>query len=378
MKNEKITEALSHIDDKYLDEAAEYLKKEYAPDSLIETKDSKTISLAPKKLRIPIIACGAAAAAAAVFAVFAAFGQFNAQPITQQNSDFEKSVLSVVPNEEFVTNEDENGIVIVSYIGSSENVTVPQTINDKKVYRIGAGAFARNNTDVSVKSVILPYGITIIDENAFSDQKKLAEAVMPDTVVSIGTCAFFDTPSLCSIKLSSALTEIGFQAFGNSGLTEIVVPDSVEIIGAHAFSGCTELRNAHLPQNLSAMPEYLFRDCSSLSDVNIPPLVNSIGIGSFKNCKSLKILNIPQNVITICSEAFRNSGIKYINSDSNCSANLIAVKNIHALAFYGCENLAGINLGKAEHLGESCFAGCPYADITGTDNLCYLCRKGIE
>ncbi len=58
-------------------------------------------------------------------------------------------------------------------------------------------------------------------------------------VTWIGNEAFYDCSGLTSIVIPNSVTSIGYSAFsGCSGLTSIVIPDGVTSIGNNAFSGC--------------------------------------------------------------------------------------------------------------------------------------------
>lgn len=71
----------------------------------------------------------------------------------------------------------------------------------------------------SEKDVIIPDGVTAIDEKAFRGCETLESVVIPDTVISIRWGAF----SFCK------------------NLRKITIPSSVEFISVSAIEGCTDL-----------------------------------------------------------------------------------------------------------------------------------------
>ncbi len=105
------------------------------------------------------------------------------------------------------------------------------------------------------------------------------------------------------------VVEIAREAFaGCSEITDIVIPDSINIIGNGAFVACTNLRSVVLPKYLKELSGSLFQNCYKLESVNIPDYVTTIKGNVFFGCKSLKELHIPAKVTSIlpafhyCSE----------------------------------------------------------------------------
>ena len=112
-------------------------------------------------------------------------------------------------------------------------------LNDS-IKRIGARTF----TDCrSLKTVNLPAGLeeivdeewTIASPGLFMGCYSLESITIPEGVTNIPHSTFSDCISLTQIELHDGITEIGPLAFHNTGITEIVIPASVEKIGHWAF-----------------------------------------------------------------------------------------------------------------------------------------------
>lgn len=68
------------------------------------------------------------------------------------------------------------------------------------------------------------------------------DVVIPDSVTSIGECAFFDCKSLVSVTIPHSVTSIGGLAFEFcDNLVSVKIPDSVKSIGDHAFPDSTKI-----------------------------------------------------------------------------------------------------------------------------------------
>jgi hypothetical protein len=91
--------------------------------------------------------------------------------------------------------------------------------------------------------------------------------------------------ALSSVRFEpvSRLRRIGAFAFGNSSLTVIVIPASVEIIGWCCFSGSDALSIVRFESNsrLSVIEERAFQSCPVLTTVSIPSCIEAIVVGHF-------------------------------------------------------------------------------------------------
>lgn len=80
-----------------------------------------------------------------------------------------------------------------------------------------------------------------------------------------------------------------------SGVETVVIPDTVESIGAYGFCGCTNLRVFHFPKNLKSIEMYAFHH-SGLISADLPEGLETIGDEAFRNCGSLTSVSIPDTV----------------------------------------------------------------------------------
>ncbi|MCD7919855.1 MAG: leucine-rich repeat domain-containing protein [Clostridiales bacterium] len=146
---------------------------------------------------------------------------------------------------ETVTFEGEHDLVLGSGFASSSSlktVVLPEGLTE-----IGSQAFYGS----SVESVTIPSTVTVIGANAFQSCSSLREVIIEGTsLVEIGDGAFNYCTSLESINLPDSITIIGEQAFERcSALTEITLPESLTTLGTGAFltAGLTDI---YMPEGM--------------------------------------------------------------------------------------------------------------------------------
>jgi len=127
----------------------------------------------------------------------------------------------------------ENGVWI-SYTGEQSHLRPWDTFDDIDVTAIGDGLFKGNQT---LQYFAVPYS---------------------DVFTTIGAEAFADS-TLHTIDLFDSVTTINGGAFRNCvNLTELILPESVEFVGAEALYGCTGLKTLIVLCDPTVLPEDLF------------------------------------------------------------------------------------------------------------------------
>lgn len=89
------------------------------------------------------------------------------------------------------------------------------------------------------------------------------------------------------------VTTIYTEAFKNSDITSVVIPDSVTSIGDYAFAYCDSLTSVVIPDSVTSIGDWAFHDCDSLTSVVIPDFVTSIGVGRSTIAIASRALNFP-------------------------------------------------------------------------------------
>ena len=293
---------------------------------------------------------------------------------------------------------------------ASGALTIPSTIDGKKVTSIGKKAFehCRKLTNItipnsvtsigedafaycsSLTNITIPNSVTSIEEYAFDSCISLTNITIPDSVTSIGRCAFWNCNMLTSITIPDGVTSIGEDAFAYcSSLTSITIPGNVTSIGSCAFLGCRSLTSINvsnnnknystidgilfnkdkteiitypakkketsydIPNSVTSIGNGTFAYCSSLTNIIIPNSVTSIGRYTFEDCNSLTSITIPDSVTSIGYSAFESC-----NSLTNITIPN-SVTSIGHRAFAYCSSLTNITISDSvTSIGKDAFRDC--------------------
>ena len=194
--------------------------------------------------------------------------------------------------------------------------------------------------------------------HSFSSLRKLE---LPKSMTKLGDYALANCPSLFDVDLSN-ITELGSYAlnncysidasgkmpklikagkyvFSNSKLTGLDFP-ALEEIDEGTFDRCYHLKNAIIPEKVTAIPKYCFGYCENLKQV-ISNKVVAINDRSFNICNNLRSVHLPYcNSIT--DYAFYNCYSLYdVTLQSGCNMNYVQ-------AFYNCYLLNHIKFNETE------------------------------
>ena len=120
----------------------------------------------------------------------------------------------------------------------------------------------------------------------------------------IWTSGFEGASGLTGISIPSSIGRLGTAAFEGTGLTNVVIPDTVLQVDPAVFQNCTKLVSVKLPAGLAEIDQYMFANCISLQHVDMPDSITKINIYAFHNCTSLTSLALPKNLSSLSVGCF--------------------------------------------------------------------------
>jgi len=86
-----------------------------------------------------------------------------------------------------------------------------------------------------IEAIIIPEGVIGIGSSAFFGCKNLKRVYLPESLLIIDTSAFQQCYKLSEIELPAHLYALGSLCFAETGISSIVIPESIRLIGDEAF-----------------------------------------------------------------------------------------------------------------------------------------------
>ncbi|MCR5653138.1 MAG: leucine-rich repeat protein, partial [Ruminococcus sp.] len=179
---------------------------------------------------------------------------------------------------------------------SLKSVTIPGSVS-----AISSFAFCDCS---NLETVTIGDGVKEIGDGAFYDCKKLSEVNIPASVETIAETAFEGCESLNKITIDGdyQLDDRSLAALKRIGVQNLTITGSS--IKDGAFNGFTELKNVEISDTVENIGINAFNN-SGITDIEIPDGVKTINKGTFRNCSELKSVTLPDSVSSIGLYAFK-------------------------------------------------------------------------
>ncbi len=261
-----------------------------------------------------------------------------------------------------------------------KSITIPKNVRSS-----GHSGTSRNGAlagATSLNTVVFEDGIKKIPDYICGSEHSssyITKVVIPDSVTEIGQYAFYKCTSLPEVDIPKEVSSIGWYAFkGCTSLTGIIMHYNDTLIntgtegtqpfrvtiGNSAFSGCSELTNVDLSENVTSIGDYAFSECKKLESLILPESLTHMGCGMISGTW-VNSITIPKNVrssghsgtsrngalagATSLNTVVFEDGIKkipdYICGSEHSSSYITkvvipdSVTEIGQYAFYNCKNI---------------------------------------
>lgn len=255
--------------------------------------------------------------------------------VAQSLCVFHRKGEQVNPSSDFAYTADGGEVTITDYVGTSEHVLIPDTIDGLPVTALGHRAFYEK----TVTTVVVPDSVTEIGAACFSGDNYLVSLKLPDGLkrlppASLESCMRlydFDLPQslekiyssvfefnyyLTHLTLPSSLTEIeqlnfiGLYGLQSLTLAEdnaafkldetnglLMTADGTRLL--HCFSDISPAEEIILPEGVKIVDPFAFHYDYDVERIVLPEGVETIGAMAFAMCPNLTEIVIPASVTDI-------------------------------------------------------------------------------
>lgn len=255
--------------------------------------------------------------------------------VAQSLCVFHRKGEQVNPVSDFAYTADGGEVTITDYVGTSEHVLIPDTIDGLPVTALGHRAFYEK----TVTTVVVPDSVTEIGAACFSGDNYLVSLKLPDGLkrlppASLESCMRlydFDLPQslekiyssvfefnyyLTHLTLPSSLTEIeqlnfiGLYGLQSLTLAEdnaafkldetnglLMTADGTRLL--HCFSDIVPAEEIILTEGLKTVDPFAFHYDYDVKRIVLPEGVETIGAMAFAMCPNLTEIVIPASVTDI-------------------------------------------------------------------------------
>ena len=231
----------------------------------------------------------------------------------------------------------QNEVYVDKYLGTSNVVIIPETIDGKKVQKICNNAFLENKNITEIK---ISEGVKSIGDFAFKNCSNLSKITLPKSLNHIGKDAFLGTAyynneknwkipkksgdgnvdvtpkpgddvieweDICAgdltyLYIGTALIKCHFER-------SYLIKHNTTVIADYALYGENKITELQLRNTIKGIGSNSFNGCENLGEIVIPEGICKIGDMAFANCSSLKKASVPQKLLNLGKDVFLNSAI---------------------------------------------------------------------
>ncbi len=174
----------------------------------------------------------------------------------------------------------------------------------------------RSYYGIDVTEVILPNGITKIENQAFYYCSSLTKVVLPETLTSLGVESFAYCNLLDDVKIPAGITEIPNSAFYKcKSLKTLSLPEGIVSLGSYAFYACA-FRTFKLPSTVKYLYDGCFSENAFLQAISLNEGLLAIGKGALAG--NFDSITLPSTVEFMDSGNVREKTV-YTTKKSNNS-----------------------------------------------------------
>lgn len=177
--------------------------------------------------------------------------------------------------------------------------------------------------------------ITSISANAFNTKTQILSAyTLPDSrLATVSGSSFQGCSGLSTLVLPDTVEAIQSYALTGTALEDFEFPSSLKSIGRNAFKGLL-LTDLHLPDGLQTIGQQSFRDCTGAESIRFPSSVTAIDALAFSACTGVSSVSFAEGfAATIAADAF--ASWTFYDTDGTTVLDKTVAANLAGYAFQG-------------------------------------------
>ncbi len=116
----------------------------------------------------------------------------------------------------------------------------------------------------------------------------ITDIYIEEGITSVADAAFKDFTQISKVTLPETIVKIGSNAFWGSSVSEINFPNSLRVIGKGAFKDCMQLTELLFNPGLELIDHSAFWNCENIVTITLTDTIMEFGINTFKNLNKLR------------------------------------------------------------------------------------------
>jgi hypothetical protein len=195
-------------------------------------------------------------------------------------------------------------------------------------------------------------------------------------VTRIGDSAFMNCSGVTNVIIPDSVTNIDVQAFTGCGLTSVTIPNSVTTIAQSAFLSCLGLASLTIGYSVVSIGDDAFYGCSSLTNIFVPKSVTNLNSTALNHCSSLTSITVDaqnpaySSVAGVLLDKDQTLLVDYPGGLVGSYLIPGSVTSIGGFAFLFCTGLTSVTIpDNVTNIGEYAFYGCTLTNVSLPTNL---------
>lgn len=191
-------------------------------------------------------------------------------------------------------------------------------------------AYKGSSTVINIPDLLDGHTVVGVENKAFY-QSDITQLILPDSLIVVGNYAAMYCTKLESVTFGRNIKTIGVSAFESNGnntnftgegsLKEIIFNGTPEVIGQKAFYFNDKLEEIVIPDGIKRIENWAFAKCYGAKKIILGEGLEFIGDHAFLKCRSVQEAFIPGSCKTVDVSAFYQcTGINQLTIENGVEA----------------------------------------------------------